>query len=536
MFSSPKGLHEPDAKDPPSRVTRKVFLEGIFACQECDACRLRAELRLLLLCVCVCPILAAATWLTGGAGRYNINNGVFAKDAITFNSAATLLIKSDEASSATTTDSTTARHADRHTQQPVSFKGLFGCAEAYKQCTPSSPADCASDASICPTGNSPSSLFQGGCPGSGAGIEAGWTFSVGGPASAVAVPEQAFNAGLISQKVVSACHVVPAACLCFLLVICLGNCLLCRAALRACGFVLLTMTAHWRPVPLHHVCLLLLQTSFCYLRPQKDLDCHASITPNSAVVLGPALPRAIPSTSQLQRAPLIPAMFPPHLAPGSAVPRTHTMHSNVQAASVPVFGSSTPWTDASFTCVLSCGTRAPAGSPPCLRASLTPSSGTFRQHGQPSTPRLPCMTTDYSSAAALTSARCAGPTSSQVRCTAACRSTCPPTHTLRCSGQLATRCSPSTRPPSTSPHRAAAWPSFRPPSHSTCAQGRASPAAPGSRSAPTYSPQTSRQRAQEAVTSGSQGPGSMGASCSLMRLGRCQGNPSWDCSVVRQPA
>lgn len=85
----------------------------------------------------------------------------------------------------------------------VSFTGLFGWAEACKQCTSSSPANCASQSSDCPTGDAPSSLFQGDCPGSGSSIEAGWTFNVGGPASAMAVPEQAFKAGLISQKVVS---------------------------------------------------------------------------------------------------------------------------------------------------------------------------------------------------------------------------------------------------------------------------------------------------------------------------------------------
>jgi hypothetical protein len=139
---------------------------------------------------------------------YNINNGVFAKDVIAFNNATTLVAVTTATNGPDpTAGSGTTQHTDKtHIHQPVSFKGLFGCAEAYKRCTPQSPADCASDASSCPTGDSPSSLLQGECPGSGSGIEAGWTCNVGGPASAVAVPEQAFNAGLISKKVVS---VVP---------------------------------------------------------------------------------------------------------------------------------------------------------------------------------------------------------------------------------------------------------------------------------------------------------------------------------------
>lgn len=129
---------------------------------------------------------------------YNINNGIVAQDAITF----------DNATAITTTihphSTGPASTETRHTKEgPLGFTGLFGCAEAYKQCTPNSAADCVSTSSDCPAGDAPSSLFQGQCPGSGNGIEAGWTFNVGGPASAMAVPEQVFKAGLISKKVVS---------------------------------------------------------------------------------------------------------------------------------------------------------------------------------------------------------------------------------------------------------------------------------------------------------------------------------------------
>lgn len=100
-------------------------------------------------------------------------------------------------------------------------------------------------------------------------------------------------------------------------------------------------------------CLLLylhlhLQTGFCYLRPQKDFSCAATNKPNSAVVLGPALPRAIPSASRLFKAPLIPAVFPSNVAAGEAIPQTHTMRSNVDSVSVPVYGSDAPWVSTDF--------------------------------------------------------------------------------------------------------------------------------------------------------------------------------------------
>ena len=129
---------------------------------------------------------------------YHVNNGIWAKDTITFDKSTTLI-------------STSSSHADdahptaavRKTKSVLSFTGLFGCAEAYKTCTPDSPADCLNATSECPVGPTPSNLFEGGCPGSNNGKEAGWTFNFGGPASAMAVPEQVFNAGLINNKVVS---------------------------------------------------------------------------------------------------------------------------------------------------------------------------------------------------------------------------------------------------------------------------------------------------------------------------------------------
>lgn len=90
------------------------------------------------------------------------------------------------------------------------------------------------------------------------------------------------------------------------------------------------------------------QTGFCYQRPQKDVNCRARLNSNSAVVLGSALPRAVPSMSRLYRAPLIPAVFPSNVQPGQAIPQTHTMRSNVESVTVPVYGSPTPWTDSSF--------------------------------------------------------------------------------------------------------------------------------------------------------------------------------------------
>lgn len=144
-----------------------------------------------MLLVCLLLLLPHLQ-LTGGGGISNINNGIVAKDTITWDNATTLTVV--QRSSKGTTQTTINRKA-----AAVSFTGLFGCAEAYKQCTSTSAPYCISSASNCPAGATPSDLFQGQCPESGHGIEAGWTFNVGGPASAMAVPEQAYQAGLISK-------------------------------------------------------------------------------------------------------------------------------------------------------------------------------------------------------------------------------------------------------------------------------------------------------------------------------------------------
>ncbi|WIA21667.1 hypothetical protein OEZ85_000838 [Tetradesmus obliquus] len=206
------------------------------------------------------PRGANSKQLTGNPGYYNINNGLIAHDTVTVQNVLS--------------------------GGSLSFPGLFGCAEAYIKCTPANP-NCFNQTTQCPAaGSSSSNLFDGTCPGSGNGIEAGWTFNVGGAPSAMAVPEQIYQAGLISKKV----------------------------------------------------------TGFCYQRPQKDTSCSLPLSPNSAIALGPALPRAIASTTKLQSAPLIPAVFPPPM-PGSAAPYTHTFRSLVNTASVPVFGNQgQPWT------------------------------------------------------------------------------------------------------------------------------------------------------------------------------------------------
>jgi hypothetical protein len=116
--------------------------------------------------------------LTGNPGYYNINNGLIAQDTVTVQNVLS--------------------------GGRLSFQGLFGCAEAYIKCTPANP-DCFSQKTQCPAAGSSNinDLFNGGCPFSNLGIEAGWTFNVGGPPSAIAVPQQIYQAGLISKKVVS---------------------------------------------------------------------------------------------------------------------------------------------------------------------------------------------------------------------------------------------------------------------------------------------------------------------------------------------
>jgi hypothetical protein len=120
---------------------------------------------------------AYALQLTGNPGYYNINNGRIAQDTVTVQN----VLSGGQ----------------------LSFNGMFGCAEADIKCTPQQP-DCFSAATQCPAaGDSAANLFNGSCPGCNNGIEAGWTFNVGGAPSAMSVPEQIYKAGLIRKKVVS---------------------------------------------------------------------------------------------------------------------------------------------------------------------------------------------------------------------------------------------------------------------------------------------------------------------------------------------
>lgn len=119
--------------------------------------------------------------LTGKIGYTNINNGHMAQDTVTINNVVS------------------------QPSRALSIPNfLFGCAEAYKQCTPSEPPNCLNTSTTCPAaGQSPAPLFQGLCPGSGQGIEAGWTFSFDDTApSAIGVPQQVFQANLIKKQVV----------------------------------------------------------------------------------------------------------------------------------------------------------------------------------------------------------------------------------------------------------------------------------------------------------------------------------------------
>jgi hypothetical protein len=140
----------------------------------------------------VCP---CCFQLTGHGSIYNISNGVVAKDSTAISNATTL------GTTYTTIKGKTVRV--NKSSDPSSFTGLIGCAEALNKGTPESTTTCVADASNCYVGSSPATLFQGPCAVSGSGIEAGWTFSVGGPAFAMAVPEQGDKAGLIIREVVS---------------------------------------------------------------------------------------------------------------------------------------------------------------------------------------------------------------------------------------------------------------------------------------------------------------------------------------------
>lgn len=80
----------------------------------------------------------------------------------------------------------------------------------------------------------------------------------------------------------------------------------------------------------------------CWQAPHKDANCSARITPNSAVIFGPALPTAVGSAAALQSAPLYNASFGG--TPGAAA-STHTFRTVVEGAAVPIFGNAAdvPW-------------------------------------------------------------------------------------------------------------------------------------------------------------------------------------------------
>ncbi len=77
--------------------------------------------------------------------------------------------------------------------------------------------------------------------------------------------------------------------------------------LKGKHFVFLDL--HCKQLPLHsecpHTCLALsTQLGICWQPPQKDANCSAPLAPNSAVVLGSALPLAVPDSAAMQEAPV----------------------------------------------------------------------------------------------------------------------------------------------------------------------------------------------------------------------------------------
>jgi hypothetical protein len=95
----------------------------------------------------------------------------------------------------------------------ISFKGYFGCSQASISCN-AAASSCYSTATTCPAAAAGiATLFKGTCPGSGRGLQAGWSFSLpntvsnsGVPAAGtLAVPEQLFKAGVVTKRVVSWC-------------------------------------------------------------------------------------------------------------------------------------------------------------------------------------------------------------------------------------------------------------------------------------------------------------------------------------------
>lgn len=92
----------------------------------------------------------------------------------------------------------------------ITFPGKFGCAHSAKLCTSQS---CYDVVTKCPaTSAAVAPVLKGECPGSGKGIESGWSFVAdeGSEMSALPVPQQMLKAGLIKNKVVSVTECVPA--------------------------------------------------------------------------------------------------------------------------------------------------------------------------------------------------------------------------------------------------------------------------------------------------------------------------------------
>ncbi|PRW05907.1 hypothetical protein C2E21_9413 isoform A [Chlorella sorokiniana] len=191
--------------------------------------------------------------LTGGTG-FNGNKGVFAKDTIT--------VKNMLSGS-------------------LSFPAAFACAEATWKCS-ETDTSCIQGNQTCPsTAAAASNILKGGCVGDNAGIEAGFTFSLGGRPSAAALPEQVFQSGLIKNRTLGFC---------------------------------------WQP-------------------PQKDSNCSAALASNSAVVFGPARPAAL-KNAVLSVSPLINATFGPTTG---AAASTHTFRSNVAGVYIPGGNGVQPW-------------------------------------------------------------------------------------------------------------------------------------------------------------------------------------------------
>lgn len=195
--------------------------------------------------------------LTGGDG-YNGNAGPVVSDTVSF------------------------LNVQASGQGGLPFKGIFACStHGFKCAAGGNMLTCLANAQVCPLNTAQSGFF---CNGFSAGIEAGWTFAdsstVAGPSS-IAVPQQAFDRGLISQRTVG----------------------------------------------------------FCYLDVQTNTQCKATATPNSFNILGRALPKGI-SYKKLASAPLTNYTFsPPNAGPSST--STQEFRTAATTAVVPVFNSKT---------------------------------------------------------------------------------------------------------------------------------------------------------------------------------------------------